>query len=111
RYEADIIRCILNAGIEKYVKPVSMRAKRKFNKELYTSPEFEKLWSAISQKTTYRVTVKRPMLIEACIKAIKAEPRIQPLRIDVTRAGGQSVAWRHTRARTGRADSRPQRQL
>ncbi|RAT14621.1 restriction endonuclease [Lonsdalea populi] len=87
RYEADIIRCILNAGIEKYVKPVSMRAKRKFNKELYTSPEFEKLWSAISQKTTYRVTVKRPMLIEACIKAIKAEPRIQPLRIDVTRAG------------------------
>ncbi|MFP1742916.1 DEAD/DEAH box helicase family protein [Lonsdalea quercina] len=87
RYEADIIRCILNAGIEKYVKPVSLRAKRKFNKELYASPEFEKLWSAISQKTTYRVTVKRPMLIEACIKAIKAEPRIQPLRIDVTRAG------------------------
>ncbi|MFP1878795.1 DEAD/DEAH box helicase family protein [Lonsdalea quercina] len=87
RYEAEIIRCILNAGIEKYVKPVSLRAKRKFNKELYASPEFEKLWSAISQKTTYRVTVKRPMLIEACIKAIKAEPRIQPLRIDVTRAG------------------------
>ncbi|WP_113627680.1 restriction endonuclease [Pectobacterium peruviense] len=86
-YESDIIRCILNAGIEKYVKPVSARAKRKFNKELYASPDFEKLWSAISQKTTYRVTVKHPMLVEACIKAIKAEPKIQPLRINVTRAG------------------------
>ncbi|MEI7144724.1 DEAD/DEAH box helicase family protein [Pectobacterium brasiliense] len=86
-YESDIIRCILNAGIEKYVKPVSARAKRKFNKELYASPDFEKLWSAISQKTTYRVTVKHPRLVEACIKAIKSEPKIQPLRIDVTRAG------------------------
>ncbi|WP_263069673.1 restriction endonuclease [Enterobacter huaxiensis] len=86
-YESDIIRCILNAGIEKYVKPVSMRAKRKFNKELYASPDFERLWSAISQKTTYRVTVNHPMLIETCIKSIKAEPKIQPLRIDVTRAG------------------------
>lgn len=86
-YETDIIHCILNAGIEKYVKPVSARAKRKFNKELYASPDFERLWSAISQKTTYRVTVKHPMLVETCIKAIKAEPKIQPLRIDVTRAG------------------------
>lgn len=86
-YESDIIQCILNAGIERYVKPVSMRAKRKFNKELYASPDFKRLWSAISQKTTYRVTVKYPMLIESCIKALKAEPKIQPLRIDVTRAG------------------------
>ncbi|MBE5222094.1 DEAD/DEAH box helicase family protein [Pectobacterium sp. A113-S21-F16] len=86
-YETDIIHRILNAGIEKYVKPVSTRAKRKFNKELYASPDFERLWRAISQKTTYRVTVKHPMLIEACIKVIKAEPKIQPLRIDVTRAG------------------------
>ncbi|KHS70388.1 DEAD/DEAH box helicase family protein [Pectobacterium brasiliense] len=86
-YESDIIRCILNAGIEKYVKPASARAKRKFNKELYASPDFERLWSAISQKTTYRVTVKHPRLVEACIKAIKSEPKIQPLRIDVTRAG------------------------
>lgn len=86
-YETEIIQHILDAGIEKYVKPRSHRAKRVFNKELYSSPEFEKFWNEISQKTTYRVKVNRDDLIKQCVTAIKEEPKIQPLRIEVTRAG------------------------
>ncbi len=86
-YEADIIGLIGRASIEKYVKPKAKRATRKFNKALYSTPEFEKFWNTISQKTTYRVKVERDKLIAASIKAIKEAPEIQPLRIEVTRAG------------------------
>jgi type III restriction enzyme len=86
-YEADIIQRIRDAGIGKYVKNAKDRKARKFNKELYASPEFEEFWSAISQRTTYRVRVEREAIVGNAIYAIKREARINPLRIEVTRAG------------------------
>lgn len=86
-YEDTIIEYIGRSSIERYVKPQSKRKSRKLNKELFANPEFEEFWRAISARTTYRVAVDRDRLIEATVKAIKEAPPIQPLRIQVTRAG------------------------
>lgn len=86
-YEDVIIEYIGRSSIERYVKPQSKRKARRLNKELFANPEFEEFWRTISRRTTYRVAVDRDRLIEATVKAIKEAPSIQPLRIQVTRAG------------------------
>lgn len=86
-YESEIIRLVSRASIERFVKNTSQRRARKLNKELYRSPEFEAFWEAIAKKTTYRVTVSRDEIIANSIKAIHDAPTIDPLRIQVTRAG------------------------
>ncbi|MCR4511752.1 DEAD/DEAH box helicase family protein [Aeromicrobium sp. 50.2.37] len=86
-YEDTIIEYIGRSSIERYVKPQSKRKSRKLNKELFANPEFEEFWRAISARTTYRISVERDRLIDATVKAIKEAPAIQPLRIQVTRAG------------------------
>lgn len=86
-YETQIIELVKRASIEKYVKPKSQRQERKLNKALYATPEFVAFWNAISQKTVYHVKIKRDALIENAVTAIKEAPGIEPLRIEVTRAG------------------------
>lgn len=86
-YEAEIIARVRDTSIEKYVKPKSKRQARKLNKSLYATPEFVAFWNSISQKTMYRVQVKREELIGNTVEIIKQAPKIQPLRIEVTRAG------------------------
>lgn len=86
-YEAGIIQRIRAAGIGKYVKNAKDRKARKFNKALYASPEFEAFWNAISQRTTYEVKVERDAIIGNAIYAITREGPINPLQIEVTRAG------------------------
>lgn len=85
--ESIIIELVERANIGKYVKPVSKRQPRVLNKQLYSTPEFEEFWETISQKTTYRVKVGRDQLIENAIRAIREAPKIDALRIQVTRAG------------------------
>ncbi|OLT25696.1 restriction endonuclease [Kytococcus sp. CUA-901] len=82
-----IIELVERANIGKYIKPVSKRQPRVLNKQLYANPEFEEFWETISQKTTYRVRVGRDQLIENAIRAIREAPKIDALRIQVTRAG------------------------
>jgi type III restriction enzyme len=86
-YEVEIIEAVRKASLERYVKPKSNRQSRTLNKALYATPEFEEFWEAISKKTTYRVTVDREKLVKAAAKAIREAPKIDPLRIQVTRAG------------------------
>lgn len=86
-YEAEIVQLVQNASLDKYIKPKSSRQSRTLNKEIYLTPEFEAFWEAISRKTTYRVSVDRENLISASIKGIQEAPRVEPLRIQVTRAG------------------------
>lgn len=85
--ESIVIELVERANIGKYVKPVSKRQPRVLNKQLYSTPEFEEFWETISQKTTYRVRVDRDQLIENAIRAIREAPKIDALRIQVTRAG------------------------
>ncbi|MCK2033485.1 DEAD/DEAH box helicase family protein [Microbacterium sp. KSW4-4] len=85
--ESIIIELVERANIGKYVKPVSKRQPRVLNKQLYATPEFEEFWETISQKTTYRVKVGRDQLIENAIRAIREAPKIDALRIQITRAG------------------------
>lgn len=86
-YETEISALVARANIGKYVKPVSKRQPRVLNKQLYSTPEFEEFWEAISSKTTYRVRVSREEIIRNAVAAIKGAPDIDPLRIQVTRAG------------------------
>ncbi|NKE10701.1 MULTISPECIES: DEAD/DEAH box helicase family protein [Kocuria] len=85
--EPFVIELVGRANIGKYVKPKSKRHSRKLNKELFANPEFEKFWETISRRTTYRVEVERDKIIENSVRAIKEAPSIDPLRIQVTRAG------------------------
>lgn len=85
--EPFVIELVGRANIGKYVKPKSKRRSRKLNKELFANPEFEKFWETISRRTTYRVEVERDKIIENSVKAIKEAPDIEPLRIQVIRAG------------------------
>lgn len=85
--EPFVVELVGRANIGKYVKPNSKRQSRTLNKELFANPEFEKFWETISRRTTYRVEVERDKIIENSVKAIKEAPGIDPLRIQVTRAG------------------------
>ncbi|MGX9347778.1 restriction endonuclease [Microbacterium sp. KNMS] len=85
--ESFVIELIGRANIGKYVKSKTKRHSRTLNKELFANPEFEHFWETISRRTTYRVEVERDKIIENSVKAIKAAPKIDPLRIEVTRAG------------------------
>lgn len=85
--EPFVIELVGRANIGKYVKPKSGRHSRKLNKELFANPKFEKFWETISRRTTYRVEVERDKIIENSVRAIKEAPVIDPLRIQVTRAG------------------------
>ena len=87
RYEAHIVELMRNASLEKFVRPSSRRQNRVLNKAVYLSPEFEAFWESISRKSTYRVAIDRENLIDSIVKSIQAAPRIQPLRVEVTKAG------------------------
>jgi type III restriction enzyme len=86
-YEPEITALIARAHIGTYVKPASKRHPRKLNKEIYTTPEFDDFWHAISRRTTYRVTVSHDKIVENAVEAIRSAPKVDPLRIQVTRAG------------------------
>lgn len=86
-YENQVVEIVNGCKIEALVKPKRQRVRRKLNKELLADPEFEAFWDKISQRTTYRVSFNRDDLIDACIKRIKAAPRIDPIHIRVTRTG------------------------
>lgn len=85
--EDDMVQVMLNCRIERIVKTQRKRVARKLNKEIYSSPWFEEFWRAISQQTTYRVSLDREHFIENAVTKIKAEQPIQPLRVQVTKAG------------------------
>lgn len=84
--EQQVVELVDRANLGRYVRPMSQRKPRRLNKQLYVSPEFEEFWETISRKTTYRVTIKRDELVENTVKALCDAPKIQPLRIQVTRA-------------------------
>lgn len=87
--EQPVIAAINKCKLDNVVKPRKNRVSRRLNKQLYMSEEFQDFWDAISKRTTYRVEVQRDELIHRAVEAITREPEIQPLRIQVTRAGVQ----------------------
>lgn len=87
----DMIQVMLNCRIERMVKTQRKRVARKLNKEVYSAPWFEEFWRAISHRTTYRVALDREQVIADAVNKIKDEQAIQPLRVQVTRAGVKLV--------------------
>ncbi len=86
-YEDTVVEYIGRSSMERYVKAASKRQPRRLNKELFDDPVFEEFWRAISRKTTYRVAVDRDDLIKDAVKQISESPAIDPLRIQITKAG------------------------
>ncbi len=89
--EIDIINIIGKCKVERFVKQQRKRKVRTLNKQLYDSREFEDFWRTISQRTTYRVSLKREEVISTAVNKIKSEQPIPPLRVQVTRAGVKLV--------------------
>jgi type III restriction enzyme len=85
--EDEIFRIMGNSKVERFIKQQRKRKTRTLNKELYANPEFEEFWRTISQRTTYRVALNRDEVIKESVKKIKDDDPIQPLRVQVTRAG------------------------
>jgi type III restriction enzyme len=89
--ETQIIRIIGNSKVDRFVKPQRNRKTRTLNKQLYLSPEFEEFWRTISQRTAYRVKFDSEVLVRNSVLKIKSEQPIQPLRVQVTKAGVKLV--------------------
>ena len=89
--EVDIINIMGKCKVERFVKQQRRRKVRTLNKQLYDSREFEDFWRTISQRTSYRVSLKRDEVIGAAVNKIKSEQPIPPLRVQVTRAGVKLV--------------------
>ena len=87
QYEAEVITIVGNCRVERFVKQARNRRNRKLNKQLVSDPAFEAFWDKISRRTTYHVQVDRQQIIDESVQAIKKEPYIEPLRIQVTRSG------------------------
>jgi type III restriction enzyme len=85
--EDEIFRIMGNSKVERFIKQQRKRKTRTLNKELYANPEFEEFWRTISQRTTYRVALDRDEVIRKSVNKIKSDDPIQPLRVQVTRAG------------------------
>ena len=96
----DMIQVMLNCRVERMVKSQRKRVARQLNKEVYASPWFEDFWRAISQRTTYRVTLNREEVIDNAVNKIKFEQPIQPLRVQVTKAGVKLVRGGTTTSET-----------
>jgi type III restriction enzyme len=85
--EGEILRVLGNSKVERFIKQQRKRASRTLNKELYANPEFEEFWRTISQRTTYRVALDRDAVINSAVSEIKSQQPIQPLRVQITKAG------------------------
>lgn len=86
-YEGEVIDLVDRCKIEALVKPKRKRVVRSLNKQVYATPEFEAFWEKITSRTTYRVSLDRTDLVQRCVARIKEAPRIDPIRIQVTRTG------------------------
>lgn len=86
-YEAEVIDLVDRCKIEALVKPKRKRVVRSLNKQVYATPGFEEFWEKITSRTTYRVSFDRTDLVQRCVARIKGAPRIDPIRIQVTRTG------------------------
>ena len=84
KYEAArdrFTKIILEADKKPPIRDASRDVVVKLNKQVILSPEFMELWNKIKQKTTYRVEIDTPLLIENCVKAIQSMPKINKARL------------------------------
>ncbi|RIX33334.1 restriction endonuclease [Corynebacterium falsenii] len=84
-FKEDIIQIVDDCA--KIVVPKRQRKTLTLNKQIYATPEFEAFWEAISARTTYRVNLDRWDLIQRCVERINQAPKIDPIRIQITRTG------------------------
>jgi type III restriction enzyme len=73
--------------IERHVKRDENPKRITFKKAVALDPEFLALWDKIKARTSYAVNYSTDELVREAVKAIKAMPRIEPVRIHYAEAG------------------------
>lgn len=84
--KADIIEVLQSYQLDRHVKKDEDVRPLRLNKRVYLDPEFEKLWNSIKARTTYSVEYSTDEFVAAAVKAIKAMPTIEPIKVQVTEA-------------------------
>lgn len=86
-FTTKIITQINNLSKEVEIKDASKKVEVKLNKSVQLSPDFERLWDKIKQKTVYKVNMDINKLKSEAIQKIKDMPTIKPEKIIVTKVG------------------------
>ena len=77
-----VVRRIKNLSKEIDVKEASRKVPVKIDKEVQLSPEFEKLWNKIKQKTVYSINMDMDKFKKDAVEQIKNLPRMKADKIE-----------------------------
>lgn len=86
KFRPKIVDILKSHLITSRIDNTKNRGHKKLNKEIYLDPEFEELWTRISQKTTYSVEYQTEDLIKNVLKKFKEYPKIKPAKLHIQSA-------------------------
>jgi type III restriction enzyme len=79
----DIVEVLQSYQLDRHIKKDEDGQKLVLNKHVYLDPEFEKLWNSIKIRTTFSVEYRTDEFVANTVKAIKAMPKIEPVKVHV----------------------------
>jgi type III restriction enzyme len=82
----DIVEVLQSYQLDRHIKKDEDGQKFVLNKHVYLDPEFEKLWNSIKIRTTFSVECRTDEFVANTVKAIKAMPKIEPVKVHVAEA-------------------------
>jgi type III restriction enzyme len=72
--------------LEKHIKKDEDVRPLVFKKEVTLDPGFQELWNRIKPRTSYSVEYRTDDFVAGAVKAMKAMPKIEPVKVHVTEA-------------------------
>jgi type III restriction enzyme len=88
----DIVEVLQSYQLERHIKKDEEGRHLLLNKRVYLDPDFEKLWNSIKIRTTFSVEYRTDEYVANTVKAIKAMPKIEPVKVHVAEA---ALDFRH----------------
>ena len=82
----EIIEVLQSYQLDRHIKKDEEGRKLVLNKRVFLDPEFEKLWDSIKTRTTFSVEYRTDEFVASAVKALKAMPKIDPVKVHVTEA-------------------------
>ena len=79
--KADIIEVLQSYQLDRHIKKDEDVRPLRLNKRVFLDPEFEMLWNTIKARTTYSVEYQTDEFVAASVKAMKAMPKIESVRV------------------------------
>ena len=86
--EYEEVRDELTAVIAKHIEPIRIENARerrsvRYRKKVTLDPRFRELWSRISKRTRYRVSLDSEKLVAETVEALQQAPAIEPPKITI----------------------------